>query len=216
MRISGERIAPSATWRAPGDDVVDLDGHVLLPAAVEPHAHLDKAFLAERVPNPTGDLLGAIEAMVAGRHLIDVDDTVERAERAARLMAANGFAAVRTHADTTLDHGLRSVEALVEVRRRVADVIDVEIVAHWRVAGHRRGGRRPAGPAPRRHGSRRRPRRRLPAPRGRRRPAATEVLLQIAADHAVGVDLHTDETLDTSTGLSDLAAVVMATGFAGR
>ena len=42
------------------------------------------------------------------------------------------------------------------------------------------------------------------------------IFLQIAADHAAGVDLHTDETLDPSfDGLSDLAAVVTATGFAG-
>ena len=62
---------------------VDLTGYVLLPAAVEPHAHLDKAFLAELVVNETGDLYGAIEAMKASRHLTNVDDTIERAERAA-------------------------------------------------------------------------------------------------------------------------------------
>ena len=39
------------------------DGYLLLPAFAEPHAHLDKAFLAERVDNPTGDLMGAILAM---------------------------------------------------------------------------------------------------------------------------------------------------------
>ena len=52
-------------------------------------------------------------------------------------MARNGFHAVRTHADTTLENGLRSVEALAEVRRRVADVIDVEIVAlcSWPITG---------------------------------------------------------------------------------
>ncbi len=217
VRISGERISAVGDVAAVADDdVVDLDGHVLLTAAVEPHAHLDKAFLAELVPNPTGDLLGAIEAMVAGRHLLGVDETVVRAERAARLMAANGFAAVRTHADTTLDSGLTSVEALVEVRRRVADVIDVEIVAlsGWPVTGRAGADQRAllcdalaagadvVGGCPHldTEGTR----------------AATDVFLQIATDHAVGVDLHTDETLDTAfDGLSDLAAVVTATGFAG-
>ena len=42
-------------------------GYLLLPAFAEPHAHLDKAFLAERVPNPTGDLMGAILAMERAR-----------------------------------------------------------------------------------------------------------------------------------------------------
>ena len=70
-----------------GAETVDLTGYVLLPAAVEPHAHLDKAFLAELVVNETGDLYGAIEAMTGSRHLTNVADTIERAERAARLMA---------------------------------------------------------------------------------------------------------------------------------
>ncbi|HVE19546.1 MAG TPA: hypothetical protein VNB52_10685 [Ilumatobacteraceae bacterium] len=58
------------------------DGYILLPAFAEPHAHLDKAFLAESVENPTGDLLGAIMAMEAARGSITLADTIERAERA--------------------------------------------------------------------------------------------------------------------------------------
>ena len=42
-----------------------LDGWLVLPALGEPHAHLDKALTAERVPNPSGDLMGAIGAWVA-------------------------------------------------------------------------------------------------------------------------------------------------------
>jgi cytosine/creatinine deaminase len=121
----------------PDTTVTDLTGYLLLPAAVEPHAHLDKAFLAELVHNATGDLMGAIEAMHSNRHVMDAPGIIERAERAARLMAANGYSAIRTHADVTVDHGLRSVQALIEVRRRVADVIDIEIVvlAGWPFCG---------------------------------------------------------------------------------
>jgi len=36
-------------------------GYLLLPAPAEPHAHLDKALTADLVPNPAGDLMGAIE-----------------------------------------------------------------------------------------------------------------------------------------------------------
>jgi len=205
--------APGAAPPPPGATVVDLAGHVLLTAAVEPHAHLDKAFLAERVHNPTGDLLGAIEAMVAARPTLTVEDTVERAERAARLMAANGFTAVRTHADTTLDQGLRSVEALVEVRRRVADVIDVEVVAltGWPVVGPEgdackgllrdalAAGADVVGGCPHLDVATR---------------PATEVYLEIAAEFGVAVDLHTDETLDPRiAGLADLADLVLRTGF---
>jgi cytosine/creatinine deaminase len=199
----------------PAEEVVDLDGWLLLAAAVEPHAHLDKAFLADRVNNERGDLQGAIDAMVAARPTIDVSDTIERAERAARTMAAHGFGFVRTHVDTTLDNGLISVEALVEVRDRVADVVDVQIVALCGspVAGVNGAGQRAllheamargadlVGGCPQlEDGSTR---------------AAIDTLLAIAAEIDVGVDLHTDETLDPGVeGLAELAEIVSATGFA--
>ncbi|TFH16276.1 MAG: hydrolase [Acidimicrobiales bacterium] len=203
-------IAPSIA--ATADETLDLAGYLLSPSAVEPHAHLDKAFLAEQVPNAAGDLMGAIEAMGANRHLLDVEHIVERAERAARLMASNGYRFVRTHADLTTDHGLRSVEALGEVRRRVADIIDVEIVAlcDWPVVGQVGADQRAllhdaldagadlVGGCPHLEG-------------GGDTRRATEVFLQIATDHGVGVDLHTDETLDPDVlGLVDLAELVLA------
>ena len=200
------------------DSTVDLTGYLLLPAAVEPHAHLDKAFLAERVENRTGDLLGAIDAMVALSGQVSRDDIIERAERAARLMAANGYVKVRTHADTTEHHGLQNVEALVEVRRRVADVIDVEIVALT--------GEPVVGPAGAVHRALLRDALDAGADlvggcphletSGGSLEAATDVLLGIAADAGVGVDLHTDETLDPRVmGLEYLARQVLA-GFSDR
>ncbi len=190
--------------------VVDLTGYLLLPAAVEPHAHLDKAFLAETIPNPTGDLMGAINAMSANRHRLNHADTVERAERAARLMAANGYTAVRTHADTTSEHGLTGVIALDEVRRRVADVIDVEIVAlcGWPVSGAVVASQRSllrdalqagadlVGGCPHLEDD---------------NEAASDVLLEIATEFGRAVDLHTDETLRPSAnGLDVLARRVLA------
>jgi cytosine deaminase len=202
-------VASSITVGA--DDTVGLEGWLLSPAAVEPHAHLDKAFLAESVPNLTGDLMGAIDAMRANRHLLDVDETIDRAERAARLMAGNGYRAVRTHADTTSEHGLRSVEALAEVKQRLRDVIDIEIVAlcGWPVVGAHGADQRAllvdalAAGADLVGG----------CPHLEERgdiAAATEFFLQTATDHGVGVDLHTDETLDpTVLGLVDLATMVL-------
>jgi len=108
---------------------LDADGYLLLPAFAEPHAHLDKAFLAERVENPTGDLMGAILAMDVARHTITLDDTIERAERAARLLAANGCTAIRTHVDLTLAARLTSVAALIEVRERLRDLVEIQVVA---------------------------------------------------------------------------------------
>lgn len=191
----------------------DLEGYITVPAFAEPHAHLDKAFLAERVPNPTGDLLGAILAMNAARESITVADTAERAERAARLLASNGCTAIRTHADVTEGNGLISVEALVDVRERLRGLVDIQIVA---LTGRPSLGEPGAnvrallaeaiamgvdlvGGAPHLEDD---------------AHAANEQMLAIAADAGLGLDLHTDETLDAGIcGLADLAERVIATGF---
>jgi cytosine/creatinine deaminase len=216
--IDGTITAVGDHLDVPGDaETVDLAGYVLLPSGVEPHAHLDKAFLAELVVNQTGDLYGAIEAMKASRHLTNRDDTIERAERAARLMAANGFSAIRSHADTTEENLLESVEALVEVKRRVADVIDLEIVtlSSWPVTGAAGAAQRSllaealdagadlVGGCPH-----------LEAYTGDGDiESATDVFLQIATDHGCGVDLHTDETLDPNANGLDVLATRVLAGF---
>jgi len=216
VTLHGESIAAVAAAVEPfSAGAVDLTGHLLLPAAVEPHAHLDKAFLADVVTNETGDLHGAIEAMRAARSRLNVAETMERAERAARLLAANGVGTVRSHADTTLENGLTSVEALVALRDRVADVIEVEVVAlcSWPVTGPEGADQRAllhaaiaagadvVGGCPHLEDS-------------GDTWAATGTLLSIAAEHGVGVDLHTDETLQLDVqGLADLAGLVMSTGF---
>lgn len=213
--VIGE-VAPDITV-PDGTAVVDLSGHLLLPAAIEPHAHLDKVFLAEVVPNPTGDLIGAIEAMRANRDRLNTAETVERAERAARLMAGNGYVAVRTHVDVTVDNGLTSLEAVLEVRRRVADVIDVEIVAlpgspvtGELGAGHRTlireaisAGADLVGGCPH-----------LEGPTAAGVVRATDVLLEIASEVGRPVDLHTDETLDPSVLGLDVLAERVLSGFA--
>lgn len=214
VRISDGVIAEigdAGTLPAPdGVEVHDLGGRLLLPAAVEPHAHLDKAFLAELITNETGDLMGAILALQANRHLLAVDETIERAERAARRMADNGFFAVRTHADTTAESGLVSLEALLEVKRRVADVIDVEIVAliGWPLMGadgadQRELARTAMSMGPDLLGG-------VPHLEETGTRDATAWLLELATDTGVGVDLHTDETLDPDVlGLVDLAELVL-------
>jgi cytosine deaminase len=134
------------------------------------------------------------------------------------MMASHGYGAVRSHADVTLEHGTRSVEALAEVKRRVADVIDVEIVAlcGWPVSGAAGVDQRAllhdamaagadlVGGCPH-----------LEEYAGDGTiESATEVLLGIATDLGRGVDLHTDETLDPSADGLDLLARRVLEGFA--
>lgn len=207
-------VAPARTL-APGDgeDVVDVDGALVLPAAAEPHAHLDKALTADAIPNPVGDLLGAIEGWRAYTSQLTPADIEGRAERAARLLVGNGCTAIRTHIDTGHGYGTMGVEALVAVRERVADQCDLEIVAL--PSGHLSG--------PEAAATRTRLVDALAAgadvvggcPHLDPDPAASiAAALEVAAAAGVAVDLHTDETLDpTMLSLAELARQVSASGF---
>jgi len=199
-----------------GATTLDAAGRLLLPAMAEAHAHLDKAFLAETVPNPTGDLMGAIINIEAARDRITEADTEARAERAARLIAANGATALRTHADLTEANGLMSINALLRVRDRLADLVSIEVFAlcGWPSVGaagaEQRALLREAvalgidgiGGCPHLEDD--------PI-------AANDNFLTMAAEVNLPIDLHTDETLDPARfSLEDLADRVLRTGFAQR
>lgn len=211
VRMEGGVVAAVGAPSEPGDDVIDAEGRLLLPAMTEPHAHLDKAFLAEVIPNPTGDLMGACEGMETHRHLISPADTEARAERAARLIAANGATVIRTHADVTAENGMQSVDALVAVRERLKDLVTIQVVAlsGWpSTTGEQQALLREAirrgvdgiGGCPHLEDD----------PHG-----ATDLFIELAGEHGIPLDLHTDETTDPSRfALPYLAERVLATGFA--
>jgi cytosine deaminase len=100
-----------------------------LPSFADPHVHLDKALTSDLVPNPRGDLLGAIEAWLAFRHTQSTNDIRSRARRAALALLSNGATAVRAQVDTGPDIGLRAVEAVLDLRRELSGVLDIQVVA---------------------------------------------------------------------------------------
>ena len=192
----------------------DLTGYVLLPAAAEPHAHLDKALLGERFPNRTGDIPGALAAMKEAFPSITEDDVRARASRALLTAVRNGYTSVRTHVNIEEGIGTRGLRALCDVRERFAALVDVEIVA---MAG------KPYSPHPVHQallaeaiaagadavGG---------APEFDPDPAATvRRLVALAAEHGLPIDLHLDETTNASVfTLEVYAEEVIRRGLAGR
>lgn len=122
-------VTPAAVGE-PEPDALDLTGFVLLPAAAEPHAHLDKALSWDAIRPPMGDLRAAITAWRAYAETMTVEGVAARARRQALRMLSQGTTAIRTHVDVLLgDEPLRGIEALVQVREELAALIDIEIVA---------------------------------------------------------------------------------------
>ncbi len=179
----------------PAEEVHDLRGHLLLPAPVEPHAHVDKAFTAARVTNPTGDLEGAVAAWLAYRAQLDSVDIATRAERALRSYVAHGATVVRTHVDVGPGIEMRALDAVVALRDQLVELVDIEIVALI------------SEPLTGRDGADNRARLAAAldrdgvivggAPNFDPEPdAAIDLMLDVALERNRGLDLHVDETLD--------------------
>ena len=180
---------------------LDLAGFMLLTAPAEPHAHLDKALSWDLINPPAGDLGLAIESWRAYSSVMTVGSIADRAREQAMAMLRNGTTAVRCHVDTLIGpEPLRGVQALVQVRRELAELMDIELVAlagpdipDATVEAALDLGVDLVGGAPHL----------APSPDDDLRR-----LLAIAQRRGVGVDLHTDEGLGGAPTIVELARIV--------
>lgn len=109
--------------------VIEATGDLVAPPFVDPHFHMD-ATLSYGLPrvNASGTLLEGIALWGELREIATVDEMVERALVYCDWAVSMGLLAIRSHVDTTPDH-LRGVEAMLEVKRRVAPYLDLQLVA---------------------------------------------------------------------------------------
>ncbi|MCC0069304.1 MAG: amidohydrolase family protein [Rhodobacteraceae bacterium] len=129
IAIRGDRIVATGRVEGAAREVIDATGDLVSPPFVDPHFHMD-ATLSYGIPrvNGSGTLLEGIALWGELRELASVEDMVARALTYCDWAASMGLLAIRSHVDTTPDH-LRTVEAMLEVRRRVAGYIDLQLVA---------------------------------------------------------------------------------------
>ncbi|MRS18744.1 amidohydrolase family protein [Enterobacteriaceae bacterium RIT692] len=80
-------------------DYLPLNGALVLPAFIEPHAHLDKTFTIQRSPAKQPGLLAAITAMHQDRAHWNAEDLQQRASQALRWAVEAGVGLLRTHID---------------------------------------------------------------------------------------------------------------------
>ncbi|MBP2584054.1 cytosine deaminase [Streptomyces sp. PvR006] len=166
---------------------VDLAGYLLLPAAAEPHAHADTALSADS-PGPVS---------------YAPEEVQRRATEAALLQLGHGATAQRAHVRIGDVHGLGPLEAVLQARRSLRGLVDLTAVAVPRLLTGAAGadglallrdavkmGAGVVGGCPDLD----------PDPAG-----YVEAVLEVAAEHGVPVDLHTDG--DDPARLARLAAM---------
>ena len=113
----------------PGEETRDFAGRLALPPLIESHVHLDTCLTAgDPVWNLSGTLFEGIECWAKRKEKLTREDVRERVHRAVRLYAVNGIQHIRTHVDVT-DPKLTAMEALLELREELRDVMDIQVVA---------------------------------------------------------------------------------------
>jgi len=114
---------------APAGHTIDAQGHLLSPPFVDAHFHMD-ATLSYGLPrvNQSGTLLEGIALWGELKPLLTQEALVERALTYCDWAVAKGLLAIRTHVDVC-DPRLLAVEALLEVKKRVAPYLDLQLVA---------------------------------------------------------------------------------------
>jgi cytosine deaminase len=126
---AGQIIAVEHALDAPAAQEIDVSGRLVSPPFVDAHFHLDAA-LSLGLPrrNSSGTLLEGIELWGELKPLLTQDAIVARAMAYCDMAVAQGLLAIRSHVDVC-DDRLFAVEALLDVQRRVAPYLDLQLVA---------------------------------------------------------------------------------------
>lgn len=208
-----ERVAPGIE-AGPAVRSVDLKGRLVVPGLVDAHQHLDKTRLRQ-LPNPAGNLQGAIAAFSRYAAGMSGADVAARAERTMAACLERGTVAIRSHVNVDAEAKLRGVEALIALRERWRERMRLQVVAFLTGSGTRAG-------APARAWLEEALR--LGAdvlgvnPNHADRPAEIlDLVFELAERHGKPIDLHLDEHLDA--GQTYFQAVIERTrarGMAGR
>ncbi|MBY3067636.1 amidohydrolase family protein [Rhizobium laguerreae] len=213
----GKIIALERNLPAQAGEEIDATGRLASPPFVDPHFHMD-ATLSLGLPrmNVSGTLLEGIALWGELRPIVTKEKLVDRALRYCDLAVTQGLLFIRSHVDTS-DPRLVTVEALIEVREKVAPYIDLQLVAFPQDGYYRSPGAIDAlnraldmgvdivGGIP--HFER-------TMGEG---TASVEALCRIAADRGLPVDMHCDETDDPlSRHIETLAAETIRFGLQGR
>lgn len=115
--------------QAPAHETIDASGLLLSPPFVDAHFHLDSALTyGQPRVNASGTLLEGIALWAELKPTLTHEAIVERALAYCDGAVAQGLLAIRSHVDTS-DPRLLAVQALLDVKQRVAPYLDLQLVA---------------------------------------------------------------------------------------
>ena len=112
------------------DEVIDLEGKLVLPPYVDPHLHLDYIFsgLGEGNANVSGTLFEGIQRWSDNKKDLTEDKVRKSALKGIQKEVSHGVQYIRTHVDVT-DPNLTGMKALLKLREELKDIVTLQLVA---------------------------------------------------------------------------------------
>ncbi|KRM05219.1 cytosine deaminase [Liquorilactobacillus ghanensis DSM 18630] len=112
-----------------GEEIIDGQRKLLLPPFIDSHIHLDATLTAGQPEwNETGTLFDGIRIWSERKQSLTIADVKQRARQTLLRQAGLGIQFVRSHVDTT-DPQLIALQALLELKAELKDVIELQLVA---------------------------------------------------------------------------------------
>lgn len=112
------------------DEVIDLEGCLVVPPYVDSHLHLDYYFTGktDEVKNETGTLFEAIDIWNTFKKNTTKEQMKERIRSAVKDCLSYGTQYIRAQTDCT-DANLTGIRAALEVRDELKDKVTIQVVA---------------------------------------------------------------------------------------
>jgi len=208
-----ERLSPPGSETGlPG---LDLARGMVWPTLVDMHTHIDKGHISQRMPNPDGTFIGALEAVRFDRETRwSAEAVARRMDFSLRCAYAHGTSLLRTHVDSAPPQHRISWPVFADMRERWRGRIDLQGVALFAVYVilddnfaeelvdilRRHGGVLGAATFM------------IPE-----LDAALDRLFRLAADNGLDLDFHVDESEDPAArSLRHIADAALRHRFTGR
>lgn len=115
------------TVSSPAAQTLDAKGNLVIPGLVDPHLHLDKAFLLEKAPAKVGDFQEALEETLRLKKEFTIKDIQARARRAIENAIAFGVTAMRSHIEVDPILQLTSIKALLPIQQDYAQRLTLQL-----------------------------------------------------------------------------------------
>ncbi len=107
--------------------IIDAEGRLVSPGLIETHVHLDKSRILDRCtpsPNRGSDHMMRVSAVKPD---FTVEDVYARARATLEACVLNGATHMRTHVEVDPNIGMRSFEALLQLREDMRWAIDLDL-----------------------------------------------------------------------------------------